>query len=143
MRTNGYFAATCLLVLAGCAGGGLSSKPGAYTVTVQPIQTTQDELHVTYVRPVQPRHPGYLVLFATGDAGWWGASGALFQHLAEQGYTIAGLSAPEAIEPIKRSGERVSAEHAAQGLSELYAHAKHDLGLPDPTPIIVVGFSRG
>jgi len=142
MRERTFALIACTILLAGC-GGQLASKPGVYAVSVQPISTDDGELHATYVRPAEPRHPGYLVVFATGDAGWLGASGAVFRHLAEQGYTIAGFSAPEALEPIKRSGQRVSSKRVAQGLSELYARAKRDLGLSDSTPIIMVGFSRG
>lgn len=136
-------AAACATSLAGCTGTSLASKPGAYTVSVQPIKAAEREIHATYVRPVHPGHPGYLVVFATGDAGWLGTSHELFGHLAEQGYTIAGFNAPEIIKPIKRSGERVSTAQAAQGLKEAYGQAKRDLGLADSTPIIVVGFSRG
>jgi dienelactone hydrolase len=131
------------MVLAGCAGAHLSSKPGVYAVTVQPVHTTRRDIHATYVRPVLAKHPGYLVVFATGDAGWFGTSGALFEHLASAGYTIAGFSAPEIVRPIARSAERVSSARAAQGLKELFAAAKRDLGLPDSTPIVIVGFSRG
>lgn len=143
MTARPLFVATCLIVLAGCVGARLSSKPGAYNVTVQPVRTARREIHATYVRPVQPRHPGYLVVFATGDDGWFGTSAALFEHLAQEGYTVAGFSAPEALKPIARSGERVSTAQAARGLKELYAQAKRDLGLPDSMPIVIVGFSRG
>jgi len=136
-------AATCLIVVAGCAGARLSSKPGEYDVTVQPIQTAQGHIHATYVRPVRPRHPDYLVVFATGDDGWFGTSRALFSHLADAGYELAGFSAPEALGDIPSSGERVSTARAAQGLKALYARAKQDLDLPDSTPIVIVGFSRG
>ncbi len=54
-----------------------------------------------------------------------------------------GFSAPEVIEPYVSSGERVSTAQAAQALKGLYAQAKHHLGLPDSTPILIVGFSRG
>ena len=67
----------------------------------------------------------------------------MFEHLAEEGYTIAGFSAPEIIRPIASSGTRVSTAQAAQGLKRLYARAKRDLGLPESTPIVIVGFSRG
>ena len=143
MRARLLFAAACLIVLAGCAGARLSSKPGVYAVTVRPVHTMQSGIHATYVRPVHIVHPGYLVVFATGDDGWFGTSRALFAHLADEGYALAGFSAPEALRDIARSGERVSTAHAAQGLKELYAQAKRDLGLPDSTPIIIVGFSRG
>jgi dienelactone hydrolase len=142
MRARLLFAATCL-GLAGCAGAHLASKPGEYAVTVQPVHTMGREIHATYVRPVQNRHPGYLVVFTTGDDGWLGTSGAVFEHLAAEGYTIAGFSAPEALQEIVRSGKRSSTVRAAQELKDLYAQAKRHLDLPDSTPIIIVGFSRG
>jgi dienelactone hydrolase len=136
--------ATSLVALVGCAGGArLSSKPGEYDVIVQPIHTAQRQIHATYVRPVQPRHPGYLVVFATGDDGWLGTSRALFSHLADRGYELAGFSAPEALGNIPSSGQRVGIARTAQGLKALYARAKRDLDLPDSTPIVIVGFSRG
>lgn len=143
MRVRPLFFAPCLIVLAGCPGAHLSSRPGAYAVTVQAVHTSRRDVHATYVRPVLARHPGYLVVFATGDAGWFGTSGALFEHLAGEGYAIAGFSAPEVVRPIARSEERVSSARVAQGLAELFAQAKRDLGLPDSTPIVMVGFSRG
>src|SRR4029434_6758296 len=103
MRKRGLFAATCAIVLASCAGAHLASKPGVYAVSVQPAHTTRRDIHATYVRPVQARHPGYLIVFATGDDGWFGTSGALFEHLADEGYTIAGVSAPEVLRPIASS----------------------------------------
>jgi fermentation-respiration switch protein FrsA (DUF1100 family) len=119
--------AACVTVLSNCTGARLASKPGVYAVSVQSVHTTRREIHATYVRPVKTTHPGYLLVFATGDDGWFGTSGAIFEHLADQGYTIAGLSTTQ----------------AAQGLKELFAQAKRDLDLPDSTPIVIVGFSRG
>lgn len=141
MRARASFAAVCLLAVCGCSG--LKSNPGEYTVTVQPVHTPRRQIHATYVRPVQLRHPGRLVIFATGDDGWFGTSRAVFKHLAEQGYTLAGFSAPEALGDIPSSNERVSTARAAQGLKQLFAQAKRHLDLPDSTPIVIVGFSRG
>lgn len=143
MCTRGLFAATCLVVLAGCLGPRLSSEPGVFNVTVQPVHTLGREIDAVYVRPVQDRHPGFLVVFATGDDGWLGTSHAVFRHLAEAGYTMMGYSSPEALREIARSGQRISTARAAQELKDLYAQAKQDLGLPETTPIVIVGFSRG
>ncbi|MFC4309460.1 alpha/beta hydrolase family protein [Steroidobacter flavus] len=142
MRT--LFAVVGLIALAGCAslGARLSSKPGAYTVTVQPVHAPHRDIHATYVHPDQDRHPGYLVLFVTGDDGWFGTSRAVFAHLADEGYTLAGFSAPEAIDGVAES-VRVGTARAAEGLKDVYAQAKRHLGLPDSTPIVMVGFSRG
>jgi dienelactone hydrolase len=138
-------AATCLIAisLVGCVGASLSSKPGAYEVIPGQISAANRHIHATWVRPLQDRHPGYLVVFSTGDNGWFGTSSALFRHLAEEGYTLVGFSTPEVLEPIIRSGERVSTTQAARGLKELYAQANRHVGLPDATPIVLVGFSRG
>lgn len=77
-----------MVALAGCAslGARLSSKPGAYTVTVQLVHAPHRDIHATYVRPVQDRHPGYLVMFVTGDDGWFGTSRAVFTHLEGSNY---------------------------------------------------------
>jgi type IV secretory pathway VirJ component len=131
-----------LVVLASCTGAHLATKPGVYAVSVQSVHTIQRDIHATYVRPVQSQHPGYLIVFATGDDGWFGTSGALFEHLADEGYAIAGVNAPEILRPIA-GFKRVSTAQAAQGISTLFAQAKHDLGFPDSTPIVIVGFSRG
>jgi dienelactone hydrolase len=143
MRTSVPFVATCLAALAGCLGPRLSSEPGMYAVTVQPVHTLGREIDAVYVRPEQDRHPGFLVVFATGDDGWLGTSHAVFKHLAEAGYTMMGFSSPEALQEIARSGQRISTARAAQELKDLYAQAKRHLGLPDTTPVVIVGFSRG
>ena len=77
---------------------------------------------LTYVRPVQDRHTGYLLVFTTGDAGWLGTSGVIFEHLAEAGYTIAGFSAPEIIKRIKKPGGGATTARAAKALDEMCAH---------------------
>jgi dienelactone hydrolase len=136
-------AAMFLVTLAGCGTPHLASKPGAYDVAYEPVAINGRNIHATYVRPITDAHPGSLIVFSTGDDGWSATSAELFRHLAEEHYTIAGFSAPEVIEPFVRSGERVSTARAAQALKALYAQAKHHLGLPDTTPILIVGFSRG
>ena len=142
MRERSLFAVTSLIVLTACAGARLPSKAGEYQVSVQRVHTTRGDIHATYVRPVQPRHPDYLVLFATGDEGWLGTSGALFRHLAEEGYEIAGFSSREALQRVD-SEERVITARAAQEMKELFAQVKRDLSLAESTPILMIGFSRG
>jgi len=132
-----------LISFASTASAYLSSRPGAYDVSSEPVHAGQRDIRATYVRPLQNQHPGYLLVFITGDDGWFGTSAAVFAQLAEEHYMIAGISSPEALEPIVRSGERVNTARAAQSLKELYAQMKRHLGLPDSTPIVIVGFSRG
>src|SRR4051812_17327710 len=125
MCVKALVAVACLVALGGCASWGarLPTKPGVYSVTVQPVHTAQSDIHATYIHPDRERHPGYLVIFVTGDDGWFGTSRAVFSHLADAGYSIAGFSAPEALRDLDDS-ERISIARAAQALKELYAQAK-------------------
>ncbi len=143
MRAGAVFVALSLISFAGTAGAFLSSRPGAYEVSSEPVRAGHRDIRATYVRPLRDQHPGQLLVFVTGDDGWFGTSAAVFAQLAEEGYMIAGVSAPEVLEPIVRSGERVGTTRAAQALKDLYTHMKRHLGLPDSTPIVIVGFSRG
>jgi len=130
-----------VLALAGCAGTAITSKPGAFDAQHVRVTFMKRELPVTYVKPAEARHPGYFVVFATGDGGWHGPSAALFSHLAEQGYLLAGLSSPEVL---KRSlGRRFSPTQATANLAGLYARIRRDLGVDASASMIVVGFSRG
>ena len=108
MRARWLLAPICLLAFVGCSGARPASKTGVYAVTVQSVCTMRRDTHATYVHPVADRHPGYLVVFVTGDDGWFGTSRAIFGHLADEGYTLAGFSAPEALRDVARSGERIS-----------------------------------
>ena len=143
MRIGPLAVASCLIALAGCFDAHLESKPGAYEVTSESLPAARRAIPVVLVHQVHDQHPGRLVVFATGDDGWSGTSAALFQHLAERGYTLAGFSAPQVLTPIVSAGELVSTQQAARALKELYALARHHLGLADSTPIVIVGFSRG
>jgi predicted esterase len=135
--------APCLLAFACSAYAGLQSQPGVYDIIKEPLKAGPRKIHLIYGRPVQPKHPEYLVVFATGDGGWRGVSSEVFAHLAAEGFAVAGIDSPEALKPVKRAGEKMSTAQAAERVKAAFADAKDDLGLPPSTPVIVVGFSRG
>jgi len=135
-------AVVCLLSVSGCAGH-LASRPGVFEASRREVTVGGRTIHPTYVRPVTPRHPGRLVVFATGDAGWWGASGEAFEHLAGLGYFVAGYDSREVLKPFKQSDKMMSVGSAGAGLEAAFAQAKRDLGLPETAPLIAVGMSRG
>jgi fermentation-respiration switch protein FrsA (DUF1100 family) len=117
--------------------------PGVYDVTRQAVTLGARSVHATYVKPLNPRHPRYFVVFATGDGGWRGTSSAVFEHLADDGYAVAGFRAPEIMKPVKESGQRIRIAEATADYAQLFANAKRDLGVPPDAALIVVGFSRG
>jgi hypothetical protein len=132
----------CGLWLAACPGP-LAMRPEAFQVSRQEFSLASRTVAATYVKPVSLRHPGLIVAFFTGDAGWLGASGDVFEHLAEQGFYVAGYNSREFLKPIKRAGQRVSIADSAEALEGVFARARRDLGLPGSTPLIVTGVSRG
>jgi len=138
----GVIAATAALCLVGCAGH-LRSKPGVYDASHESVELPTRTFDITYVKPTDPRPAATLVLFATGDAGWMGASGQIFEHLAEQGYYVAGFDSRTVIAHNRATGERMGIPDAGATLEAMFAHAKRALGLPETTPEIVVGDSRG
>lgn len=136
--------AACLLALglAGCAGP-VGSRPGAFQTRPELVELNDRSIHVTLVRPEAPRSPAVLVLYATGDAGWVGVSGDILERLAERGHYVAAYDSREFLAETKRRGRLEPIEKAADAVETILEHAKRELGLPDPTPVIVTGYSRG
>jgi type IV secretory pathway VirJ component len=131
------------LALAGCATTPLVSKPGAFEARRARVAFRSREIPVTYIVPAEPRHPGYFVVFATGDGGWHGTSVALFSHLADQGYLLAGLSSPEVLNRSQKPRRRFSPTQATANLANLFAGIRRELGVDPSASMIIVGFSRG
>jgi fermentation-respiration switch protein FrsA (DUF1100 family) len=139
------YAALAILCLAGlpaCAGQ-LASKPGLFESRQEEVTLSGFTLHLTCVKPVHPRSPAYLILYATGDAGWMGAAGAIVEKMAEEGFTIAAFDARELVKAAKRSGHPTAIADAAADVDAIIVQARRALGLPETTPVIVTGFSRG
>lgn len=135
--------ALVLSLAASSASAHVKPEPGVFDVAVAPIKIGARHLHITYVTPVVPRHPNDLIVFTTGDGGWHGVSNMIIEHLAEQGYSIAGMSAPDILRPLKRTGRKLSAQQATELLGAAFARFKKDLAVGASTRLIVVGFSRG
>ena len=140
---------TCLLLFclalpgpAACAAH-LASKPGVFEVENKEAKLAAFTLPLTCVKPAHPRSPVYMVLYATGDAGWYGAAGAMFTHMAEQGFYVAAFDSREAVKASKRSGHLTEIPDAAAAVDSIIVQARRALDLPETTPVIVTGFSRG
>jgi hypothetical protein len=135
-------ASLCLAGVPGCAGH-LASEPGVFDVRRVEAQLPGGSLHLTCVTPKTPKAPQFLILFATGDAGWRGASKPIFEHLAEQGYYVASYDSRQVIKAIKRSGDLITPAQGFRNMEKLTSQAKRGLGLPEETRTIPTGFSRG
>ena len=131
-----------LVTLAGCAGH-LASKTGVFTVRREIFSSASHLLHLMLVRPVSPGPSPFLVVFASGDGGMMGISKAILQHLGDEGYYVVGYSSREALAQFRSSGGGLDYAAVVAAHASLTAQAKSALGLPDQTPTIVTGMSRG
>jgi hypothetical protein len=121
----------------------LASKPGVFETSREVIETASRTVDITYVKPVKPRLPIFPVVFATGDGGWKDTSKAIFEQMAERQYYLAGFDSRPIVAPQKKPGNRISIPDAALFFEKAYTHAKRALGLPETTPVIATGESRG
>jgi type IV secretory pathway VirJ component len=121
----------------------LSSKPGVFHTREDAVMIAGHPLHLTYIMPVAAPSPQFLILYATGDGGWSDVDNDMFEHLAERGFTMAGLDSSEVIEPITQRDKLVEIGAAADAFDTIIVQARQAMGLPATTPVIVTGYSRG
>lgn len=98
-------------------------------------------LHLSRPCAVDLLHP--LLLYATGDGGWRGKDKDAFAHLAQWGYPVAGFSAPDYLKRLVRKERAARPADIARDYQTMIARAKEALALPDATPTVLVGVSRG
>ncbi len=99
-------------------------------------------LKVHLSMPGAPRTDRHLlVLYATGDAGWFGKDLAIFNEVAAWGYPAAGFSAREYVHHIGQTPLRP--RDVATDFMSIISAAKKGLRLPSETRVILVGKSRG
>lgn len=141
-------AAAALLVLAGalvsasCGFGFLEGGPPGITVRETTVRLHQHDLTIHLVAGLA--HPeGPLLVYATGDAGWWGGDKALFDHLAPLGYPLAGFSAREYTHNLHQPNDKETPRQLADDYLAIIRASNESLGLPAATRVVLVGKSRG
>jgi dienelactone hydrolase len=95
--------------------------------------------------PTRPSQapPAALVLYASGDGGWFGTAVQMYRALAAAGQPTVGLSS-RAFLKIERPGHaRLSPEQLSLDYTVILDRARQALGLPPGMPAILSGWSRG
>ena len=126
----------------GCATTIDRSRPPPIT-SITSITSVILHQHDLTLRLTAPRAgaPPILLVYATGDAGWWGKDRDLYRHLSRQGYAVVGFSAREYVHHLGK--EALLPREVASDYEAIIHTARTSLGLPDSTRIILVGKSRG
>jgi len=130
------------VALVGCAFH-LPPKPEIYKAHTKELKLLDHGVHFHCVRPVKPRTPLTLILFATGDTVWLGTSHEVFEHMADRGYYITACNTREVLRHARESGRLLEMKNAAAAVDSIIVQSRRILGLPETTPVIVTGFSRG
>lgn len=137
--------AVSLLVLSGCA---MVSRPrtGAlltareFTTTVL-LHGKPLELHVT--TPRTPAADDVVVLYASGDGGWFGTAVDMFRRIGQAGYLAVGFSSRAFLKIERPGGTLVSAAQLAAEYGHILALARRTLGLDATSRAVLTGWSRG
>ena len=82
-----------------------------------------------------------LLVYATGDAGWWGQDKDIFNHLSEWGYAAVGFSAREYVHHLGK--DALLPREVADDYEAIIRTAESSLGLSRSTRTVLVGKSRG
>ena len=129
----------CAATLAGAPPESIAMRESA-TSTV--IGTRTLELHLAS----PPRSGGQqmpLVVYASGDGGWFGSAVGMFRTIARSGFPTIGFST-RALMNIEHARSRpLTIASIVAAYQRIVDGGRRALGLPDDTPIILTGWSRG
>jgi fermentation-respiration switch protein FrsA (DUF1100 family) len=138
-RFAAFAPVTAALCLSACAStiGTVTPRP---MTSVTSVNVHQHDLTLRLTASRAESMP-ILIVYATGDAGWWGKDRDLYRHLGEQGYAVVGFSAREYVHHLGK--EALLPREVAADYEAIIHAARSSLGLPDSTRVILVGKSRG
>ncbi len=100
------------------------------------------------VRIAEPVHLGsapLLVIYATGDGGWHGVDDQVFDWIASSGLPIAGFSSRNYLKNLGYFSETdtTTPRRLVRDYRQIIAFVRSRLRLPEETPILLAGNSRG
>jgi fermentation-respiration switch protein FrsA (DUF1100 family) len=128
-----------LVLSSGCAPGLSRSRIRAVTSETSVRLHDHDlTLHLTAPRT---DGPPILLVYATGDAGWWGKDRDIYKQLNGWGYAVVGFSAREYVHHLGK--DALLPREVASDYGAIIRRAASSLGLPASTRAVLIGKSRG
>jgi hypothetical protein len=136
--------AGALLGSAGCAGftrveRDPASAPRIFSTTAT-LRNQPFDLHLA--APPHPRAADVLVLYASGDGGWFGAAVDMFRAVGEAGFYAVGFSTRTLLRRKLPSGQ-LAADELAEDYQAILERASGALNLPTEHRVVLSGWSRG
>jgi hypothetical protein len=99
------------------------------------------DLHLAM--PGTPRADGVLVVYASGDGGWFGAAVHMFEQITRDGYYAAGFSSRAFLNRERPSGGLATRDRLVDDYESIIERARNAMGLSPSTRTVLTGWSRG
>ncbi len=112
------------------------------TVFVKPLDVYKKPLVLHFSRPAVAV-PKVLVVYATGDGGWFGMDAELFEWISNWGYTVVGFSSRSYLKNLTHLHDSTTPRRMQEDYSRIIEFSETELNLDRDTRIILVGLSRG
>jgi len=100
------------------------------------------KLHLNHPQEERPLSD-VLILYASGDGGWFGEAVKMYAALVHLGYPSVGFSSHSYMKLLGGIAQPVSVAELGDDYEEIVREAEHFLGLPVTTRTILTGWSRG
>lgn len=134
-----------VLPLAGCSCRLNAPSAANRLQTREPMTLHNHPLELRLFKPPHIQGGSVLIVYATGDGGWNGLGGEIFDWLTQWNYAVAGFSSKEYLEDLGYVSETdtTTPRRLVQDYRQIIDFAESRLALPASTPLILVGLSRG
>jgi len=84
-----------------------------------------------------------LVIYASGDGGWFGAAIGMYEAILKAGYPTAGFSARSYLSLLRYTSDPISTGQLASDYEEIIRQSRAALGVDPSLPVVLTGWSRG
>jgi dienelactone hydrolase len=84
-----------------------------------------------------------LVLYASGDGGWFGAAVGMFHSIAAMGFDTVGFSSKALLRVERVHGQPTRLGRVARGYRQVIDQARKALDLPPSSRVVLCGWSSG
>src|SRR5262245_9177102 len=111
------------------------------SVTATALHGKRLELHIALPAPFVRRD--LLVVYASGDGGWFGAAIDQWRKIARAGYATVGFSSRTFLRIERPAGAPLNAARLANEYEFIVQEARKALGWQDSPKVILAGWSRG
>lgn len=140
------------ILLAAALSGGCStalatkrpSRPDAIREFSAPVHVHEEVLTLHLAAPqTPPSASAPLVLYASGDGGWFGAAVGMFRTIVSSGLPTVGFSTKTFMRLEHRWSKPPTEGHVVEGYQQIIDGARALLRLPKDAPVVLTGWSRG